>query len=217
MTTSTPTEDVHSYATMLRDALAQAPAGPATEKVRAAANAAREAHELTVPLLVSLINELVPRTTEASKLPTPRPNKYAQPCERCGKWVEIGEGVLERDDADTRWMVSHPEDPGCPIELLEGAPEGRYAIDWGLDGAERVEFYQIKERALYRQAGDDLLAIGNLDHVNKALAHIKADPKAASILYGLKLGKCGVCGRTLTNQESRDQGIGPICIKKMGW
>ena len=28
---------------------------------------------------------------------------------------------------------------------------------------------------------------------------------------------CSLCGRTLTNDESRTRGIGPICIEKMGW
>ena len=30
-------------------------------------------------------------------------------------------------------------------------------------------------------------------------------------------GSCGHCGRTLTNEESRARGIGPICAGKMGW
>lgn len=29
--------------------------------------------------------------------------------------------------------------------------------------------------------------------------------------YGRKIGKCGHCGRTLTNEESRAYGIGPVC------
>jgi hypothetical protein len=39
----------------------------------------------------------------------------------------------------------------------------------------------------------------------------------ASRLYGLKLGHCGVCGRELTNETSREEGIGPKCAGKMGW
>lgn len=29
--------------------------------------------------------------------------------------------------------------------------------------------------------------------------------------YGREIGKCGICGRRLTNDESRAAGIGPVC------
>lgn len=44
---------------------------------------------------------------------------------------------------------------------------------------------------------------------------VLADPVAAVVRYGVELGKCGVCGRTLTNQASRDAGIGPVCLAKL--
>lgn len=40
---------------------------------------------------------------------------------------------------------------------------------------------------------------------------VLADPVAAVARYGLELGVCGVCHKALTNQESREQGIGPVC------
>lgn len=218
MSTSTEHDnDLHWWASQLRRSLAKAPNATLTKSIRAQANAAREAHTLTVPQLQAWVHELDTTTIPQSRLPKPFPNKKAQACERCGKWIEVGEGLCERDDEDTRWIVSHPEDPGCPVDMLNGVPEGRYAIDWGLGGDEQIKFYQIKQGVLYAQASAELWEIGNPDHVHKTLEHIKADPKAASLLYGLKLGACGVCGRTLTKQESRDLGIGPICAEKMGW
>lgn len=41
------------------------------------------------------------------------------------------------------------------------------------------------------------------------------DPMGAVARYGLELGKCGVCGRTLTDEESRRDGIGPVCKAKL--
>jgi hypothetical protein len=38
--------------------------------------------------------------------------------------------------------------------------------------------------------------------------------KESSIRYGLELGHCGRCGRELTNEASREAGIGPICAGK---
>ena len=44
-----------------------------------------------------------------------------------------------------------------------------------------------------------------------------ADPKAAAIAYGIETGVCCICNATLTNKESIEAGIGPICATKMGW
>lgn len=42
------------------------------------------------------------------------------------------------------------------------------------------------------------------------------DPEAAVRRFGQELGICGVCQLPLTNEESREYGIGPVCRKKMG-
>jgi hypothetical protein len=41
------------------------------------------------------------------------------------------------------------------------------------------------------------------------------DPKAAVVRYGKELGVCGVCALPLTNEESRQDGIGPVCKARM--
>lgn len=46
---------------------------------------------------------------------------------------------------------------------------------------------------------------------------VAADPKAAAIAYGQRTGNCCICGRELTNKESVELGIGPICAGRMGW
>jgi Family of unknown function (DUF6011) len=45
---------------------------------------------------------------------------------------------------------------------------------------------------------------------------IAQDPLAASKLFGQEFGRCGVCGRGLTNDESRALGIGPVCGARLG-
>jgi hypothetical protein len=37
------------------------------------------------------------------------------------------------------------------------------------------------------------------------------------VAYGKRTGACSCCGRELTNGESIDRGIGPICAEKYGW
>ena len=43
------------------------------------------------------------------------------------------------------------------------------------------------------------------------------DPKKAAEAYGMRTGECCICARTLTNKESIDRGIGPICADNFGW
>lgn len=50
-----------------------------------------------------------------------------------------------------------------------------------------------------------------------ALAVIAQDPLAAAVAYGRRTGQCACCGRTLTNHESIERGIGPICAERWGF
>lgn len=43
------------------------------------------------------------------------------------------------------------------------------------------------------------------------------DPKGAAEAYGRLTGQCCICNRELTNSESVERGIGPICAGKFGW
>lgn len=47
-----------------------------------------------------------------------------------------------------------------------------------------------------------------------SLIKIAADPLGAAIEYGRQTGRCACCGRELTNEESVELGIGPICRQK---
>jgi hypothetical protein len=49
------------------------------------------------------------------------------------------------------------------------------------------------------------------------IADVLNDPRAAAIKHGKLTGACCVCSRLLTNDESIELGIGPICAEKMGW
>jgi len=55
------------------------------------------------------------------------------------------------------------------------------------------------------------------DDAAQRVATLINDPKAAAEAYGKETGVCCICSRTLTNQESIDRGIGPICAEKFGW
>lgn len=119
--------------------------------------------------------------------------------------------------------------PNKPIErkpLAEVAvktetevPAGRYALR--TDGV--VKFYRLDRPTegrwagyvfLKLQASDDLWSIRNHTERDRILAEIAKDVLAAERLYGVELGKCSRCGRTLTDETSRAYGIGPDCRTK---
>jgi Family of unknown function (DUF6011) len=48
------------------------------------------------------------------------------------------------------------------------------------------------------------------------LRGIAKDPLAAASLYGHEFKRCGICSRGLTNDASRERGIGPVCAANLG-
>lgn len=122
-------------------------------------------------------------------------------------------------------LISMPkvERPQAPTQVqMVTVPAGHYALTID-DG---VKFYRVDcpnegrwagRVFVSRQASDEHFPVKNPDERRAILTAIAADPQAASALYGHELGVCGVCGRTLTNEESREIGIGPVCRAKQGW
>jgi len=53
--------------------------------------------------------------------------------------------------------------------------------------------------------------------VTEQLLEIANDPLAAVKLHGLQTGTCSCCGRELTDPESVERGIGPVCAERYGW
>lgn len=98
-------------------------------------------------------------------------------------------------------------------------PQGRYALRDAEDEG-KVRFYYVKRYEsgavlVYAQAGDDdhRLAKSAMRAVLQGIADAGITESLA--LYGQEIGVCGVCGRTLTDDESRARGIGPTCASKL--
>lgn len=123
----------------------------------------------------------------------------------------------------SRWIERLLELPRKATDEAGNVPAGRYAIP-GADG--QLRFYKIDRPEDGRwagwvfvkvQAGDDLWPVKDKSERSKILSEIGKDARAASIAYGREIGACGVCGRTLTDAESRANGIGPVCAENIGW
>ncbi len=126
-----------------------------------------------------------------------------------------------------RWLLELPKKAKAPAPTATPQPEvpaGRYAVTSDKDGVTR--FYRVDRPTEGRWAGYTFVKVQASDELHRVgkdvaawvLAAIaKATPQAASKLYGQEIGCCGVCGRTLTDETSRANGIGPICAAKYGW
>lgn len=98
-------------------------------------------------------------------------------------------------------------------------PAGRYALEIN----DAVKFYKVDRPEEGKWAGYVFVKIqagGELHPVSrevrdKVLSLIEANPHEALIRYGHELGHCGVCGRELTDETSRANGIGPVCASKL--
>lgn len=148
----------------------------------------------------------------------------------------IASGTLTFEDASSAidWLKRRPKFAKTEAQRTDAqmvdVPAGRYAIVVGDSDPEgdgsTVKFYKVDRPTEGRwagrtfvnvQASDDFYPVRNGSERAKILTAIAADPQAAMLRYGVELGSCGHCGRTLTNEESRARGIGPICASKMGW
>lgn len=110
--------------------------------------------------------------------------------------------------------------PAVTVEKFHsGAPhvaDGRYAVEH--EGT--LKFYKVKNGRkpgyvfLDVQASDDWHSIRTPRRIHEILALIAEDELSAARRYGMELGKCSRCGRTLTDETSRAYGIGPDCRSK---
>lgn len=53
------------------------------------------------------------------------------------------------------------------------------------------------------------------DATTAKVSHLIADPMAAMKAHGIETGTCCMCGLELTDPESIERGIGPICMERL--
>jgi hypothetical protein len=117
--------------------------------------------------------------------------------------------------------TSHAPSTQAPAPKV---PAGYYAVD-SATGNNDTDFYKVDTPTEGRWAGRTFVkrVIGGKGDTPvrgaeglAALARIEAaGVKAAAERYGREIGRCGKCNRTLTDEESRAAGFGPVC--REGW
>lgn len=96
------------------------------------------------------------------------------------------------------------------LDAANKSTAGRYFITDPTDGVEKFVHVSIAVRA-----SDDLYPIKDEAHREAIMREILKAPIDAMNEYGIRLGVCGNCGRTLTRRDSRLRGLGPICAERL--
>lgn len=123
-------------------------------------------------------------------------------------------------------------------ERFVDVPYGKYALETSLDhngppaeGEEStLQFFEVQHgksgtrwegfvfvKRLVGAPGDFARYSLRYAEGQRVLERIQADPDEALVRFGKHFTVCGRCGSPLTKKVSRDRGIGPKCIKKLGW
>lgn len=158
--------------------------------------------------------------------------------ERLAKYKDLEKAEYEQAISDLKFadissfidlMLKQPYVRGAKSgyagweDRFESIKPGKYALE-SEDGS--VRFYQVHR--LYADGrGNKRMDVSELTgapgefrrrklmRVYKILDAIHADPMAAFALFGLKVGRCGVCSSPLTQEHTRKRGIGDICFEKL--
>jgi hypothetical protein len=115
------------------------------------------------------------------------------------------------------YLLKHPNAAKAATVTTE-VEQGYYAVK-SLSGNQDLDFFKVDKPESGKWAGYTFVkrVIGGRADVRvrgaearKALDAIAADADAGP-RYGREIGNCWVCGRHLTDEESRATGIGPVC------
>jgi hypothetical protein len=107
--------------------------------------------------------------------------------------------------------------PTGTVHVAVGEPLQFFKID-NVDDGKWAGWVFVK-----RQYGDNYERVGSQrpgdtyrGGFQPLLQQVLQDPLAAAQAYGLELGQCAICNRSLTDETSRARGIGPDCWERLG-
>lgn len=108
-------------------------------------------------------------------------------------------------------------------QTANGIAQGYYAV---VDPVDQVlKFYQVRRPTQGKWAGyvfisqvtgDNKLPMRHRLERERIFTEIQKDMMGASKRFGKEIGQCGHCRKQLTDVESREFGIGPVCRKALG-
>lgn len=107
-------------------------------------------------------------------------------------------------------VSSHPS--GARFACATEAGSDNDLAFWWVSKHERSGRYYLRQIIGGSGAVDTKLSPQAMITIARKI--LAAGAYESMILFGQSIGRCGHCGRELTNQESREAGIGPVCRNK---
>jgi hypothetical protein len=119
----------------------------------------------------------------------------------------------------SRWLgdapqAAQPKASAAPEQLADGfyrKHNGIYKVVHNQEGDRQYAKVLLVEEGAAN--GTWAYAPGIVNTLDASMLLTEAEAAEFGKLYGV----CGICGRQLTNEDSIERGIGPICATKMGW
>lgn len=163
--------------------------------------------------------------------PAPQPTKNTTWVPQHKSWLDVEretrqeraayQAKMARDAALQAPAPAAPaETPLSTTQPVPPVPAGRYAVYV----EDTLKFFKVDTPTEGKwkgytfvsvQASDELYPVRNRQAREEILRLIALDPTKAMQRYGQEIGSCGRCNRTLTDETSRQRGIGPDCWDKM--
>lgn len=174
---------------------------------------------------------------QAREPQAPKANQYGGRCVNCNVFVPEKAGKIVKTNAG--WKAAHLDAAACESAAAAAQeapaapradrktyaiPTGYYAI-WSRTGNNDLDFFRVKtplkgkwvgysfaERVI---GGQGPTPIGKAEQI-AALDGIEAwGADVAGKSYADAIGNCFKCNKILTDEESRERGIGPVCFRKV--
>lgn len=158
--------------------------------------------------------------------------RFDSQCHFCGGKVSVGDEIIKEVTQHHTSGWGHKQ---CPLikETFEtkplkskvefDVPAGRYAlegakmfqVDRPTDG--RWKGWTFVKRLIGGSYTGDYRKVRIRGaEANAVLAQIAADIEGALLRFGLTTGRCGNCGKALSDPQSLATGIGPVCADNLG-
>lgn len=144
-----------------------------------------------------------------------RPGRPCFACNGIGKDQAASAATITVDAIATAFAAAHSNGIKSPKLRLD-----TFTFSRAPDHGKNAGAIYVKEAGEYlgKVAGGKFSPTFSCDAATTArVIEVAANPAASAKAYGLKTGSCSCCGRELTNGESIELGIGPICRDKYGW
>lgn len=131
-------------------------------------------------------------------------------------YLRDDDGIYQLTDLGHELLGTRPEPPA---PTPSGVPAGHYAVPGA--GRQPIEFYVVEVPDVGKWAGYTFVSAVVGGHPDARIRGREGKAVLARIaeygvaraaqLYGQEIGRCAVCNRHLTDDESRAAGMGPDC------